>query len=116
MSVECRSGRCRGQLLGFLALSEPVALDARSLQWLLKGLRRGFDVVDGCDARLDSSCEGVDQLGELSDCFECPGLAPAGDIGDCLAGGVQSDGAEHDQGGGVHDHLGSRPGSTRTRR
>lgn len=70
MNVERRSGRCRGQLLGFLALSEPVALDPRSLQWLLKGLRRGLNVVAGCDGRLDPPCEGVDHLGELSDCFE----------------------------------------------
>jgi hypothetical protein len=110
VGVESRMVRSRRQLLGFLALGEPVALDARSPQSLLKGVRRGFGVADGCDGRLDAAREGVDQLGELSDCFERPGLAPTGDIWDCLAGGVQSDGAEHDQGRGVKiTSAGARP-------
>jgi hypothetical protein len=93
---------------GDLVKPRILRLDARSPRWLRKGVGRGFNVFAGCDGRLDASCEAVDELGELGDCFECPGLAPAGDIGDRLAGGVQSDGAERYHGRRVNDHLGAR--------
>jgi hypothetical protein len=72
VNVEHRFGGCRARVLGFLALLEAVALDAGSVQWLLKSVRRGFGLVAGCDGRLYASCEGVDESGELGDGFECP--------------------------------------------
>ena len=42
-----------------------------------------------------------------ADGVQCPILAPAGDVEDARAGGVETDGAAHDVRDGVDEHLGS---------
>jgi len=74
-----------------------------------KAVAAVFTVLAWDDGRLDASCEGVNEQGELGDCFECAGLALPGDVGDRLSGGIQSDRTEHDQSRRVNDDLGSRP-------
>jgi hypothetical protein len=59
---------------------------------------------------LDAACERVDEVRELGDRFKCSVLAPAGDVGNGFAGGVESCGAENDQRGGVDDDFCLCPG------
>jgi hypothetical protein len=63
--------------------------------------------VSGCaECGFDAVGERVDELGELGDGLEGAVFAPAGHVWDRLAGDVQAEAAEHDQGGGVDDDFG----------
>ena len=54
---------------------------------------------------LDAAGERIDELRELGDRFKRSVLAPAGDVGDRFAGGVEAGGAENDQRGGFMPGL-----------
>jgi hypothetical protein len=67
-------------------------------------------VAGGAECGFDPSRERVDERGELGDGVEGAVLAPAGHVWDGLAGDVEAEAAEHDQGRGVDDDFGLRPG------
>jgi hypothetical protein len=92
----CAGGWSCGRSLG-------SQLDLRDLVLGRAGVSAGV-----LDRLRDAPSQAINQLRELGHRFQRAGLAPTGDIRDRLARHVQSNFAEHNQGGRVHDHFGLR--------